>query len=405
MGAEDSVQAIKVKLELENLKEIQEQMTKAWTLGNTIDKKGRAGDVDELNGFFKFYNEVRNRFRGIPGETTSENTKAALKMTGDAANASNKAADDLMKIMKTGLGIIEDIHARIKSASPLLQSVESLFNLAVQLFFMPLGNKLATVMIPAVIDLVDNVTEMWSRFEGMDLGGMLNEMITYGAEIFGKFFVNLGEELAKQSGLAGAIGKTLVGLGDFIENHLADLLEIVADVLNLIMNNLGTLIVAFFEYKTLSLALQATQTAAALAGPLAPIAGLLAFTGVEIGANAVASEYGLFDMANSMNTGKRAAAGAYVGAVEGGRTITVGEGGEGEFILPETKLQGMMASVSDRMVDVAQTQPTQTTEKEPEPQVINNYFNINGYTDSQLKDIIRDTVNEQVSQSRLRSGF
>ena len=59
--------------------------------------------------------------------------------------------------LKKGFGIVEDIYGRLKSASPLLQAIESMFNLAMQLFFMPLGNKLAEVLIPSVLRLVDDV--------------------------------------------------------------------------------------------------------------------------------------------------------------------------------------------------------------------------------------------------------
>lgn len=393
--------AVKIPIEVEILN-LEDQVRKAsQSLGQTqIDTaKSNLGEKGNIEKFYEMMNDLTNKFRGIPGNDATGAMKASTAIMGAMSEGSNKVADDIMKMMKTGIGIIEDIHARLKQSSPLLQSVESLFNLAVQLFFMPLGNKLATVMIPAVLELVDNVMGLWSKIEGMDLGEMLNEMISYGAEVFGKFFTHLGEELAEQTGLAGAIGGVLVGLGDFIENHLADLLEMVVRILTFVMDNLGTFINLFIEFKIASLALQAATAGALIAGP---IGGILAGAGVEIGANAVVASTGVFDATATMN---RAASGAYVGAVEGGRQVMVAEGGEGEFILPESRLQSMMDSVSDRMVDTAQAQPAVKEEEKEPSQVINNYFTINGYTDSQLRDIIRNTVNEQVSQSRLRSGF
>lgn len=399
-----SVQAIKVRLELENLKELREQFSQTYTATVNNNTGEALDDRDNLNAFFKLTNDLQQLLRGVPlGDNLSENYKAGLALGNQASKSTDKIADDIMKIMKTGIGIIEDIHARLKASSPLLQSVESLFNLAVQLFFMPLGNKLATVMIPAIIDLVDDVTAMWERFEGMDLGEMLNEMITYGAEVFGKFFTHLGEELAEQTGLAGSIGQILIGLGDFVENNLADLLKIVVDALKFIMDNLGTFINLFIEFKIASLALQAGTMAATMAGPgWGAITGLAAFSAVEGVGNTMVAQAGVFDATSKMN---RAASGAYVGATEGGRMVTVAEGGEGEFILPESRLQSMMDTVSDRMVDTAQAQPKIQTEETERSQTINNYFTINGYTDRELQDIIRQTVNEQVSQSRLRSGF
>ena len=395
-------QVIKVKLELENLEEIKKQMAQAYTEGELASQGEHYKDKDELNDFFKFYNKMRNAFRGIPGEEASANTKAALKMTGDIANTSDRIADDIMKVMKTAVGIIEDIHKRIKQASPLLQSVESLFNLAVQLFFMPLGNKLATVMIPAIIQLVDDVMEMWDKIDGMDLGEMLTTMIDYGVKAFGNYFINLGEDLEKQGDLIGTLGSIMKSLGTFIKEDLKDLLKFGLNVLEWIFDNIGMLVEAFIEFKIASIALQTAQLAATIFSSHPLLAAAAAIAAVEYGAHKALDETGVSDMVNSLPGN---ASGRYVGATEGGRGVKVAEGGEGEFILPESKLGSMMDSISDRMVDIAQVQPTQPQKEESHPQTINNNFYINGYTDNELVSLIRSTVNEQVSQSRLRSGF
>ena len=399
----ENVPTLDLNINIANLQAVYEQLaglTKAATIKKT---EGDNEDRKTLNDYYTFIKEWQYKFKGVY-RGDDKDIAAGIAMTSDASKATGKIGDDIMKIMKTGLGIIEDLHARIKQASPLLQSVESLFNLAVQLFFMPLGNKLATVMIPAIMELVDGVMDMWAKIEGMDLGEMLNEMIKTGAEIFGKYFKNLGEELAKQSGLAGSIGKILIALGDFVENDLADLLEIVVKILETVMNNLGDLIHAFIEFKILSLALQAAQVTATIGASLGPIGaivgGVAGFAAVEGVGNYAYNQSGLRDM-----TRKMAASGAYVGATEGGKDVTVAEGGEGEFILPESRLQSMMDSVSDRMVDTASAQPQISPEEREREQTINNYFTINGYTDRELQDMIRHTVNEQVSQSKLRSGF
>ena len=86
------------------------------------------------------------------------NAAGAAKATVQAMNKISSAEDSIsnegISILKKTVGLIEDIHQRLVSASPLLRTIESLFNLAMQLFFMPLGNLLAETMIPAVIDLV-----------------------------------------------------------------------------------------------------------------------------------------------------------------------------------------------------------------------------------------------------------
>ena len=56
---------------------------------------------------------------------------------------------------------------------------------------MPLGNKLATVMLPAILQLVDGVMEIWDKFEGKSLGDMINTAITEGSRLFGEYFISL----------------------------------------------------------------------------------------------------------------------------------------------------------------------------------------------------------------------
>ena len=399
--------ALKVDVELNilNSDKITEAADKA--LRNAQGTKSREGNDDRGNmeRFYDMTRELSNKFRGIyTGD--DKGIAAGINLARDASKDSGKVADDLMKIMKTSLGIMEDIHNRIKQASPLLQSVESLFNLAVQLFFMPLGNKLATVMLPAIMDLVEDVMKMWDKIEGMDLGEMLTAMIDYGVKAFGNYFINLGEQLQKEEGLISTLGDIMVALGDFVKNHLADLLNIGVNVLKWILENLGTLIDAFIEFKILSISLQMAQVGAAIGGAFGPIGSAIG-AGIGLGAGEVGGHYiknesGVQDMVNAM---PRSWTGSYVGATEGGRRVIVGDGGEGEFILPEGRLQSMMDSIGDRMVDVAQAQPAQTQAQGQQPVVNNYYYSFNGYTDNDILDIIRREVSDQVMYSRLRSGF
>ena len=387
-----------------------ESLEKLYQSISDVGIKAFENSIESDKGAVAFQKAVSkwtHIFKGqVPDDIKDPNIKAGLQLTGEASSASDKIGNDIMKIMKSGIGIIEDIHSRIKQASPLLQSVESLFNLAVQLFFMPLGNKLATVMIPAIMQLVDDVMEMWDKIEGMDLGDMLNEMIKTGTKIFGQYFNNLGEKLSEQGGLLGSIGSILSAMGDFIENKLAGFLETGVKILEFIMSNFGTLVMAFIEFKMLSISLQVAQIAATIAagtkiGSLTAGVGILAGAMTMATGNAVLYGSGIGGTILDMNV----ASGAYVGPTEGGRNVNVGEAGVGEFILPEDRLENIMTSVSDKMVDTSQSQPVYEQREEKQPQVINNYFNITGYTDHELTDKIKSTVNEQVSQSRLRSGF
>ena len=347
-------QAVKIPVELE-IRNLEEMVRKASQgLAGAQLEAGSSGN-DQRGNMEKLYdmmNTISNRFRGIASDEATKGQKAGIALLGQASDSSGKIGDDIMKLMKTGIGIIEDIHTKLKQSSPLLQSVENLFNLAVQLFFMPLGNKLATVMLPAIMDLVDGVLGMWDEIEGLDLGDMLTKMIEYGARLFGQFFENLGEKLSEQGGLLGSIGSILEAVGDFIENRLGSFLQTMLNLLETIMSNLGTLAIAFIEFKMLSVALQVAQIAATVAAGT-KIGSLTAGVAIAAGAttmavgNAALFGSGVGEEILNMN----AASGAYVGAVEGGRSVTVAEGGEGEFILPEGRMESILSGVISRAMD------------------------------------------------------
>ena len=146
-----------------------------------------------------------------------------------------------------------------------------MFNLAVQLFFMPLGNKLAEVMIPAVIELVDQVTEMWAAFEGKSLGQILEIMIEKGAQVFGNYFNNLASQLSGQGTLLGSIASLLSAIGNFIQDGtLINLVSFGVKALSFMLEHIKEIIATLVAFKVASLANQiATMFVIATSGSLA----------------------------------------------------------------------------------------------------------------------------------------
>ena len=78
--------------------------------------------------------------------------------------------------------------------------------------------------------------------------------------------------------------------------------------------------------------------------------------------------------------------GGYVPSKDGGSVRILGEGGEGEYVVPESKV--------DDFVDAHGSNGT-----------VNYYVTINGYTDSELKTYVQDIVNGEISRSRIQGGF
>ena len=128
-------------------KKINESMRNAQDAQEVINDVNKEGDRERTSRFL-------SPSGGI-GQEIKEIIPITKKMNGALESG-----------LRNVIGTVQDIYKRLMSSSPLLQSIEQLFNLAVSLFFMPLGNKLATVMLPAILQLVDGVMETWDKFEG-----------------------------------------------------------------------------------------------------------------------------------------------------------------------------------------------------------------------------------------------
>lgn len=308
--------------------------------------------------------------------------------------AMHQSADVLKTGIKTGFNIVEDIYQRMKSASPLLQSIETLFNLAMQLFFMPLGNKIAEVLIPATIQLVDNVVKMWDSFEGKTLPEMLDYAFSYGVKLFGQYFNNIGELLSNQGGLLGGIGNLIKTLGAFIEGPGVNLLTNILKAVNFVLSNLKYFIGAWVALKTAEFTMEAANALSIFSGKSATAAAgaiLAASLGAGLATVGAANVMGM-------------ATGGYVAPKDGGSLRLLAEAGEGEYVVPESQVSNFVATHSSKSTDSVYTSRSTfnntssvvSGSKSESNHPVYITYNINGYTDSELKNIILDTVTEQV---------
>jgi hypothetical protein len=367
-----------------------------------------------------------------------DNIKATLKDPRKTLAISQKAihasANMLNTGIKKGFSIVEEIYARMKSASPLLQAIESMFNLAMNLFFMPLGNKLAEVMIPAVLKLVDEVVAIWESFEGKTLGEMFAFAIDNGVRILSGYFNEIGKTLIDQGGLVGKIGLLLESIGGFIENSGVQLLTSILNISTTMLANLKHFISLWISLKMAEIAIQASGLWGDLTGvkPLIALGAVLAVGGTAF----AASEAGLSAIG--------LAEGGYVPAKPGGQLAVIAEGGEGEYVVPESKKEAFIKYHGAQITDTAYRDSeggttsritssvpreyesmfgmrsqdavsrvnqsryefqnnSDSTKSESNVQNINITYHINGYTDSELRSIIRETVDEQVAKAVYRS--
>ena len=359
--AEDGSYTLTFKTDKENLKEIKEDLTEA----TTVEAKVKVPTSDTY---------VDNQAAGRQAKSGAEALKDGLKDYLKDENNQKKLVTKGIKqtevaissSLKKGFGIVEEIYGKLKSASPLLQTIESLFNLAMTLFFMPLGNKLAEVLIPATVDLLDKVVDMWDAFEGKTLGDMFNIAITQGVKLFGEYFNNIGGILQEQGGLVADIGRLLETVGDFITNNAATLLRTVLTVVTVMLSHLKEFISLWIAMKAAEIAMQAVGLAGEVVGGKTAI-GLTALAALAAGA----ISYGAL-------TGIGMAEGGYVPAKAGGSLRVLGEGGKGEYVIPEDKMGSVGGTVT---------------------------INMYGWTNDDAKREVEEAVNRMVSQSRIRGSF
>lgn len=361
-----------------------------------------------------------------------ETDKQMLGLVKDLSKTAKNLGESMMGFTKEVFGFLEDIYKEMRRSSPLLQTIETLFDLAWQLFFMPLGNKLGELMIPAILEMMDAVMGIWDQFDGKDLGEMLSIAVAGGVNILVQYLTTLGTTLSEQSGIVGDIGKLLLWVGNFLDKYGENIANTLFSMLEFFVDHIKEIIWAIYEVFLASIAFDAAYYTASLiaqlgilatlgqfvaeffnftgaatagiAGTSAFMAGAAVFTGVEVAGNAsaayVANDIGMM------------AEGGYVDAVPGGELITVAEGGEGEWIVPDSKVNNFVNNILNGSPSImSTTSATRSSVSSNVQSIANaggqstiNYY-INGYTDSELKRIIRETVDEQVSQGRLRSGF
>ena len=386
-----------------------EKNIKSVLSGMDFTKAFFKGDFDSVNSHLKR--------KAYMDEMEASNDPKKAKSAMDAAGFSDKemgmmgALKDLSDVMKgfgnsmvgfvQGMfGVVEDIYKQMRKSSPLLEMIENLFNLAMQLFFMPLGNKLAEVMLPAIINMLDAVMDIWDKFEGKTLGEMFTIAIVEGVQLIAGYFTNLGALLEEQGGIVGTIGSLLSSLGSFLSNNGVKILELVEKVFSFLMDHLGTFIGLAIEFFVASIAAQAGILAYLMASldwrdSLGKVMAGAAVT-AAVGAGAIGMGTVIGDAILGF------AEGGYVPATPGGEIIRIAEGGEGEYIVPESKVGNFVTEMipytsTNQRYDMSNTKTSSSN-------VVNNFY-FEGLTNDELKTIIRDEVNDMVSQSKYRGGY
>lgn len=356
----------------------------------------------------KAIDELRNTQAQSGIAATDANSKAANaeadkkekektnKQIGQVQSALNSAADITSSILTETFNVIQQLYERLKKSSPLLETIETLFNLAMTLLFMPLGNALGEVILPSVIDLVDNILSMWELFDEQfnqgDLSGMLTTIFTTGVNYIGQFIESIGEKLMTQGGLLGGIGRLLNVIGEFLKGDMASVLGTLVKIGTWVIDHVKELVSLIVAFKAASFAMDVTKVGLMMTQIQATVSsGGLLGSGVSWGwgtalggtaaalaagaAVGTASGVATFGILSSLGL----AEGGYVPATEGGQLIPLGDRGEGEYVIPESKVGSMTGAQN----------------------ITNNFY---GYTQAELVQIVKETLRDELLSSKYTAG-
>lgn len=354
--------AIKItpKLDVDALtKQIKEALTKAGLplqagQGAPAGQQGQSQDKTNVEG------------EGAEGKKllTKDNAVLAIRTVGKVVKV---GLDATQKTFNGILGIIKDIHGRVKQASAFLETVENLFNLAMTLLLMPLGNALAEVILPSAVNLVEKVVKLWDQFEQytgkQGLKSIISIVMSQGIQLIGTFFKEIGRDF-RDSGdtLLKGISNLFNWIGNLMENgklaNLFNMMFTIFEKLTGAMHIWIPMIIGLMTQQLLATALSGIPIIGKYAAAISAVGGVAVTAGAEYYLNS--------------------ADGGEIPQTAGGQLVRVAEH-ETEVIMPKSQLQNMGGNTYN--------------------------FTVNGYTTEEVKQLIRDFISTEISNSQYRSGL
>lgn len=364
-------------------------------------EKRKRGPDDAENSVMNALKGYVSAMKGEKGDSDKERSANQSQAFQKTAAFLQKGVGMLIMIGQKSFDVIKQILNRLKASSPLLQAIESLFNLAMTLFFMPLGNKLATVLLPAVLELVDSMVDMWDELGDGGIDEIFNKAMDYGVRKFADFFGKIADLFEKSDNsflrAIGSLSKMIEQLIPIVK-PIVDLASWVVDNIPLLIGAIVGLLGTIITLKITSMIVQATMGM----GPIGTVLALGIIASATAGIGVAAGLSGMLNQRADSNSNM--ADGGYVPPREGGTWKRLGEAGEGEYVVPERKFDDV---INSKLSAGNRGTPYRTGSAEGASlgATITNNFYINGYTDADLQRIIRDTVDEQVQLAAIKGGF
>ena len=374
----DSTLTLDIDATVKQASDVTSQTSGDTQINKTMDKV-----ADTLSDVGKTMEDVSKNVDKIEENTDSEESsnKSPKKVVMDGLkdklgdfkdNIAGKMGErglDVAKIAKTGMlvlgavtiifDLLKKAFNRLVEASPFLRNILNMFSSALDLVIMPLGTAIGMELIPTVTRLYERimvgVQAIWKAYEEDGLSGMIKETF----HVLWDVFTPLIPDIA---GVIGEVmGALLVAIGEMWWDTIVSYFTGWWDKITSGLETWGKIFEGIWNVLV--------DIWNALTGWMGDIAGGLGdfFDGIGDFFGGVFGE------------------GGHVDASPNGTLIRVAEAGEGEWIVPDSKVSTFVAQNSSMVGGT-----------------VNNYFYINGYTDTDLIQRIDDEIDRRTAEQRLR---
>jgi len=316
---------------------------------------------------------------GVKGEGEEQNSKLSVM-----GGALKDGFSTVIGIAQFGWDIIQEIFKILRKSSPLLDEILGWFDLAINLLLMPLATAVALEILPIMTKMLTKTTEMmstlWDAYEGGGLEGILAATLVAAIEIFAETLYEIIDVVF--TGNLKPLGDALKGLISFIEKNALDMLNHLKDIAIWTIKFVTNLPVLFGTIGALlgvMIGLQITQitTTAASGGFLG--------TGLSLGW-ATAGPGIALSLAGGIigaSAGFMMGDGGWVDPVPGGTPRILGERGEREYVVPESKAGAFASAVGGG----------------------GNTYIFNGMGNDEVIRIVRQENAMQVAEYRTRGAY
>ena len=294
---------------------------------------------------------------------------AVMGVVGGAISAVAGIVSSGFGMANTLLKSINKISLKILSTSPLFETIKNILNLAFTMAFLPAMTLLQGKLLPIFTGLLKSMTDFGSSFATLFTRERIDLVVTAFKGIIGSivdFFNNNNENLAEMITqmilVLPEMMKMQLGIIELFVNNKDKILNLVnktIDVLNTFIDQGLLNELFYFMESTLNfLNKHGVEIAGAVISLAKFITGATDFVAdypkyqVMQGGMAVAKanrgdilgalgEFGKGVLSWATMGGIKLASGGYVPATPGGVPAIIGEGGEGEYVIPESKLNSI----------------------------------------------------------------